>query len=77
MVMGLFRSVDSQIPNKRPYQLDKFEEMVVAAHRNYPDKLVTALFEMKAALQQSARRFSLQMVMSNMYDLHHRRRHVG
>ena len=71
--LGLFRSVDSQIPNKRPYQLDEFEEMVVAAHRNYPDKLVTALFETKAAVCAKI----LVADGDNMYDLHHRRRHVG
>ena len=45
--LGFFNSVDARLPKLRPYNLDEFERLIVAAHADYPAEKMDALFDSK------------------------------
>ena len=73
--LGFFNSVDSRIPKLRPYDLDEFEKMIIAAHDSYPGEKLDAIFDMKQAICE--RVLATTPPGNNDYDLPHKKRSGG
>lgn len=51
--LGFFNSVDSTLPKIRPYDLDKFFELIEKAHENYPAEKLDKIFDSKMRVIQA------------------------
>ena len=47
MDLGFNKSLDSRLPKKRSFDLDKFEDQILEAYDEYPEDKLDDLFNMK------------------------------
>ena len=68
--LGFNKSLDSRLPHRRAFNLDKFEKQILAACNSYPSEKLDAIFDMKSRVLECI----IQAKGLNDFDLPHRKK---